>query len=382
MQKFAGKCAESNKIVTEDYLIPFDKALSNAVFLKIATLIDFVPVIEGAQIILSPAIMSSNFINLMHKLWNVTDKTIVCGTSYKHNILIYKVNFKSEEVTLYADGSKRIKKIRQIMEYESEDFACFSYYFLLNDRIKDYNKRTWKNTNNSALVTVSGNVIGIDFQKRNMLVHHKIPVLISEYYQDIQRIGRDGKLGIAVLYNTSETNNSHKRQGNKTKHNLSVSTPTISVASTPRSFITSISVNASEYIYKENDQTKLFFLKRDTKCLHNIYTSFFDDVGIDNCLFSCSSCLRKNMTSSIEEMRRKMKEFNENILIGNYFSENDMSKRRIIMLDIYDACEGSDQTKPPNTITYISLKKPNKLSMNEVLEKRRKIATNIFYIMY
>uniref|UniRef100_A0A0K0FPC7 Reverse transcriptase domain-containing protein n=1 Tax=Strongyloides venezuelensis TaxID=75913 RepID=A0A0K0FPC7_STRVS len=30
MQEFAGKCAESNKIVTEDYLIPFDKALSNA----------------------------------------------------------------------------------------------------------------------------------------------------------------------------------------------------------------------------------------------------------------------------------------------------------------------------------------------------------------
>uniref|UniRef100_A0A0K0FQD8 Uncharacterized protein n=1 Tax=Strongyloides venezuelensis TaxID=75913 RepID=A0A0K0FQD8_STRVS len=30
LQEFAGKCAESNKIVTEDYLIPFDKAFSNA----------------------------------------------------------------------------------------------------------------------------------------------------------------------------------------------------------------------------------------------------------------------------------------------------------------------------------------------------------------
>uniref|UniRef100_A0A0K0G4G7 Relaxase n=1 Tax=Strongyloides venezuelensis TaxID=75913 RepID=A0A0K0G4G7_STRVS len=30
MQEFTGKCAESNKIVIEDYLISLDKALSNA----------------------------------------------------------------------------------------------------------------------------------------------------------------------------------------------------------------------------------------------------------------------------------------------------------------------------------------------------------------
>uniref|UniRef100_A0A0K0E4L6 ATP-dependent RNA helicase n=1 Tax=Strongyloides stercoralis TaxID=6248 RepID=A0A0K0E4L6_STRER len=174
--------------------------------------------------------------------------------------------------------------------YKKYKFKCVSLYSDLEMSVKQRNMEKFNNTTDIILLTTCGNLIGLDIASCTVLVHHAIPTNIDDYIQDIGRIRRDGRFGISLFYATSTTVRSVKNLISEQSINLSKSELfNDSILSSNNSTC------ANNVLTTGMDKLCEILNKKNIQCLHEIYTNYYDNIKIENCIYRCTNCINRNI---------------------------------------------------------------------------------------
>uniref|UniRef100_A0A0N5BLM4 Helicase C-terminal domain-containing protein n=1 Tax=Strongyloides papillosus TaxID=174720 RepID=A0A0N5BLM4_STREA len=316
-------------------------------------LVKDIEVLGDVQVVLVSATISPTLIRLLNKEWEMKDVCIIRGISLKSKILIYQI-VKMFDLDPYKDVLLRLRVIRKSFKWENNFrmiVMCRSSHEIpkANYVLKTAGLRTFEyyaslpleRRDNTCLITVPSNLVGIDFKGCKLFVHFRLPVLIGEFYQDIGRLSRDNTRGLSLVYTTSEITRSQRRQSTILRQNVSnLCTPCSSIRSShmPSSGGSIISSHA-DYVYDDNTQMLPYCSRNVAECMHGVYTTFYDGVNIDNCLFNCSSCMRRNIMLDMVEIKGKLEDLNRLPNIDGYISMSDVVENRRIMLELYSEWE-------------------------------------------
>ncbi len=139
--------------------------------------------------------------NLNYLVFNDNDKiskTIEIIKKYNNTGLIYVSTRKN--AIFYAEELK--KHNLNVEEYH----AGLSYYE------RKRRQELWQKGELQVMVATKAFGMGIDKQDVRFVIHLDIPSSIEEYYQEVGRVGRDGKEAFAILYwNEKDVKNLRKR---------------------------------------------------------------------------------------------------------------------------------------------------------------------------
>lgn len=188
-------------------------------------------------------------------------------------------NLKDETGIIYCSRKKICEEFASYLN--SFGMSALPYHAGLKKKIKDENQDKWQKEEVKIIVATIAFGMGIDKSNVRFVMHHDLPTNIESYYQEIGRVGRDGKDSFCVLFY------SMKDYG-KVKCLLNWST---------KQNIRNIKEFEKRKLYRRHLFRKLEnllgFLENTHTCRHQMLSNYLGEDTEFMCGNSCDNCIQR-----------------------------------------------------------------------------------------
>jgi ATP-dependent DNA helicase RecQ len=126
---------------------------------------------------------------------------IIIETIDKLGELMHILSKVKGSIIIYVRNRKNTIELSQWINHQG--ISCGAYHAGLDKHIREYNFKMWLDDRCRVMVCTNAFGMGIDKSNVRLVIHMDIPPSIEEYYQEVGRGGRDGKLayGVTIIDN-------------------------------------------------------------------------------------------------------------------------------------------------------------------------------------